>query len=129
MVEVRRTYRNVTHERCDTRELVVIDVLCFVGHLVVIAVATRREENNRDAVSRVLVVIAAAVVLLGVAVRVKLVVELERRRLRLCDRLYEITKLGRQPTRTNQLQISRPSTFHVIGSTTTDHVDVELRDD
>src|SRR5690242_14583975 len=113
MVAVGDAKRYVTNERRDTRQMVVVDVLRLVGHLVVVAMPAGGEERDRDAVSRVLVVVAAAVVLLRVAVGVELVVESERFRLRLVYRLDEVPQLRRQAPRSDQLEIARATTFDV----------------
>src|SRR5690348_14743075 len=52
---------DVVNELRHTPVLVEVEVLRFVRHLVIVAVATRGEEHDRDAVTRVHVVIAAAV--------------------------------------------------------------------
>src|SRR5258705_1183121 len=63
MVEIRDRLRDVIHELRHVRQLVVVDVLRLVRHLMVVAMIARREERDRDAVTRVHVMIAAAVVL------------------------------------------------------------------
>src|SRR5262249_32387725 len=98
-------------------------------HLVVVAMSASGEEHDRDAVARVLVVIAPAVVLLRMTVGVVLVVELEGRRLRLSHRLHEITELRGQATRADELQIARATALYVARSAAPHHVDVQLGDD
>src|SRR5258705_315154 len=78
MIEIRHRHRHVVHELGDVRQLVVVDVLRLVGHLMVVPVTAGREKRDRNAVARVHVMIAAAVVLLRVTRGVVLVVERER---------------------------------------------------
>src|SRR5881394_45088 len=102
VIEIRHRYRHVVHELCDVGQLVVVDVLRFVGHLMVVPVTSGREKLDRNAVARVHVVIAAAVVLLRVAGGIVLVVERERLASGLVDSLDEIAELGRETPRADQ---------------------------
>src|SRR5689334_10305730 len=61
VVEVRDRERDVVDELRRAPVWAVAQVLRLVGHLVVVAVTARREEDDRDAVAGVHVVVAAAV--------------------------------------------------------------------
>jgi hypothetical protein len=48
VVHVRHVFAKAIHEVADVRHVRVIDVFGFVGHLVIVAVQTRRHEHDRD---------------------------------------------------------------------------------
>src|SRR5437867_4332703 len=77
MIHVRDVRRNVSDEIRDRSQMRVVNVLRLIRQLVVVAVTARREERNRNAVARVLVVVAAAIDLLRVSARIERVVECE----------------------------------------------------
>ena len=89
---------------------------------------TGGKKHDRYAVARVLIVVASAVILLGMTIGVVLIVEVEGGGLRLRHRFDEITELAGQPTRADQLQVPRPATFHIVGMAPPDHVHVQLSD-
>src|SRR6476660_1794063 len=61
VIQVRDTDSNVVNELRRTTILIELQILRLVGHLVVVAMSTRREKHDWNAVARVHVVIAAAV--------------------------------------------------------------------
>ena len=73
--------------------------------------------------------IAAAVDVLRVTVRVELIIECERLLPGLVHRLDQIAELGREAARADELQVSRPTAILIIGAATANHVHVELRHD
>ena len=75
MVEVPDPIGNAVHELPDPLHAIVVDVLRLVGHLMVVRVTAGREEDDRNAVARIHVVIAAAIDVLRMPVRVERVVE------------------------------------------------------
>ena len=112
----------------------IVDVLWLVGDLVVIEVPSRAHEHDRDAIAGVLVVITAAVVLLGVSLSVEGVIEPEVVPARRVHAFHEIAKLRRKTARAEKLEVAlagaaRGTAGNVISATAADHVDVELRDD
>src|SRR5690349_8635840 len=109
MVQVRDSVGYVVNELRHARELVVVDVLRLVRELMIVAMPTRGEEDDRNSVARILVVIAAAVVLLRMSVGVVLIVEPERRLLRLPHALHQIAELRGETMRSDQLQVTRPA--------------------
>ena len=123
------TRAQIVYEDGDARHLIVVDVLRLVGQLVVVAVAAGREKDDRNAVARILVVVAAAVVLRGMSVRVELVVEMKRRGFRLGDRLDQVAELRGQSARPDELKVSGATALLVMRSAAADHVHIELRDD
>src|SRR5258705_379929 len=129
MVQVRDRRRDVMHELRHVRELVGVDVLRLVRHLGVVAGVPRPEERDRNAVARIHVVIAAAVVLLRMAGGVELIIERKRLLPRLVHGLDQVAQLGREPAGPDELQVSRPPAVLVVGAAAAHHVHVQLRDD
>src|SRR6267142_601198 len=129
MVQVRHRRRDVVHKLRHVRQLVVVDVLRLVRHLMVVAVIARREERDGNAVARVHVVIAPAVVLLRMPRGVELIIERERLLPSLVHGLDQIAELGREPARADELQVSRTAASLVVGAAPAHHVHVELRHD
>src|SRR5215218_6409137 len=109
VVEVGDPERRVAHERGHLGGAPVVDVLRLVRHLMVVRVAASGEEHHRDAVAGVLIVVAAAVDVLRVAVRVDGVVEVEPELVGLVYVFDQIPELGRQPPRADQLEVSWPT--------------------
>src|SRR5215207_1045130 len=99
VVEVGDPERRVAHERGHLGHAPVIDVLRLVSHLMVVRMAARGEEHHRNAITGVLIVVAAAVDVLWVAVGVDGVVEVEPELVGLVDVLDQVAELGRQPPR------------------------------
>src|SRR5688572_1314976 len=139
MIEITDAPRDVVNELRHTTELIVVEVLRLVRHLVVVAMPARGEEHDRNAVARVHVVIAAAIDVLRMTVGVERVVERESRFLFRVHILDEIAKLRREPTRADDLYVTFVATVQELARlsfarnvrrpTATDHVDVELHDD
>ncbi len=96
MVEVRYRLGDPVHQPRHIPQLLVIDVLRLVGQLVVVLVAAGAEEDDRDTVTRVHPVIAAAIVVLGMAVGVVLVVEHEAVTARGVHLFDQVAQLGGQ---------------------------------
>ena len=72
MIEVRQARLAMSATKlATTRELRIVDVLRLIRQLVIVAVPGGREERDRNAIARVLVVIAPAIDPLRVAVRVE----------------------------------------------------------
>jgi len=80
MVEVRNTHRDITDEIVYSHHVIVVDVLRLVRHLVIVRLLSGSEERYRNAVARIIVVVASAVDALGVSVGIVLVIEFERPR-------------------------------------------------
>ena len=95
MIEIRNSHRNVTDKICDSRHVLIVDVLRLVRHLVIVGMQAGREERDRNSVPRIVVVITAAVDPFRMPVRVELVVELEWSRTRSVDRFDNVSELGR----------------------------------
>src|SRR5262249_61516082 len=95
----------------------------------VVAMTAGRKERDRDAVARVLIVVAAAVVLLGMTVRVVRVVDAHRRRLCLGTRVDDFAELRRETLGADQLHIAWATVLLVVRRAAADHVHVQLRDD
>src|SRR5258708_3620734 len=104
----------------------------------VVRVSARGEEDDRDAVARVLVVIAPAIDVRWMAVGVHGIIECQRMLLGAIHGLGEIAQLRGESTRSNQLNVvgiavvslAFPGYSRVVsGRATTHHVHVELRDD
>src|SRR4051812_44915757 len=55
VVEVRHALGNVAHEARHARQLLVIDVLRLVRHLVIVAVSAGRKERDGNAIPSILV--------------------------------------------------------------------------
>ena len=90
----------VADTRCEIGDVlryanhaIVVDILRLVGNLVVVSVPARREEDDRDAVTRVLLVVATAIDVRGMTVGVHGVIECQRVFLGAVHRFREITQL------------------------------------
>src|SRR3954463_10734600 len=95
----------------------------------VFRMTARREKGHRNAVARVHVVIAAAVVLAGVPVRVVLIVVLERRVELSPFGIDDVAELRGEPARSDDLKRAGAAAGSHGTWSPTDHVDVDLRDD
>src|SRR5262245_54622527 len=95
----------------------------------VVAMTAGREKRDRDAVTRVLVVIAAAVILLRMTVRVVRVIDAHRRRLRLGGCVDDFAELRRETLGADQLDVPWTAILLVVRRAAADHVHVQLRDD
>ena len=95
VVEVAQLQRDVVDLLVDASHVTVLDVLRFIRHLMVVRVSTSGKEHDRNTISRVVRVIAAAIDVLRMAVRVHRVIELERHLLRRVHLLHDIAELSR----------------------------------
>src|SRR5438094_4282458 len=95
----------------------------------VFRMAAGRHEHDRNAITRIRIVVAAAVVLSRMPVRVIAVIELERGRELLAFHLDDVAELRRQSSRSNELQVARASAWRKRAWAATDHVDVDLSHD
>ena len=86
--------RHVGDQLRHPRHVRIVDVLWFVGELVIRRVAAGGEEGDRDAPLGVLIVIAASVDVHRVFVRIHAVVEHQVVLLRRVHALHEITEFG-----------------------------------
>ena len=77
VIQVGHVLGDVLDELVYVRHVGIVDVLRLIRDLVVIGVAAGREEGDRDAVAGVLVVVASAVDVHRVTIRVHAVVESE----------------------------------------------------
>src|SRR5665213_4520564 len=77
MIHVRNMHGEIFDEVVDTRHVVVVDVLWLVRYLMVIGVESSSEEDDRNVVAGVFVVIATAVDVVRITVRVHRIVECE----------------------------------------------------
>src|SRR5688500_4960570 len=94
VIEVGNRQRGLVDELRDDRHVRVFEVMRFIGDLMIIRVATGRDERDRDAELRVFVVIASAVDVLWMGVRVHRIIESKSELLLLVDRLEQVTHLG-----------------------------------
>ena len=117
------------HEARDLRELVEVDELDLVGDLVIVGVPAGRHEDDGDAVARVVVVVGAAVVLLGMAACIVLEVEHPVELLLDAHLLDEVTELRGELSRADELEVVRTAVDLVACLATADHIEIELRDD
>ena len=131
-------HRQVGDEPGHPGVMRIVDVLRFVGHLVVVRVAAGGEEGDRDAITGILVVVAAAVDVRRMAVGVEGVVEHQAVPAALVHRLHHVAQLGRDAARTDDLDVVRVAVDLVAGQglasdvrrvAAPDHVDVELGHD
>ena len=86
-----------------------------------------REEDDRNALRRVAVVIASVVELFGIARIVDLVVERQRLRQRCVGRAADVVQLGADAIGADQ--VHRVRLARLVVAVPADHVDVQLRDD
>src|SRR5262249_16264626 len=93
------------------------------------AVKTGREEHYRNPQASIVVMVAAAVDVLRVTVRVVLIVELERHLLRLVHLLNDVAELRGETARADELHVSLAAARDVLRRATAQHVYVELRHD
>jgi hypothetical protein len=129
MIEIRNVRRDISNESRNASKVRVVDVLRLVGELMVVDVTASAQERNWDSVPRVLVMITAAVVLLGMTGSIERVIELQAVPVVDVHPLEEITKFGRQSSRSDQLHIAWISAGKVARLSPADHVDIELSDD
>src|SRR5881296_2912265 len=95
----------------------------------VFRMTARGHEHDGNAIARVRVVVAAAVVLSRMTVRVVRVVELERGREFFALDLDDVAELCRQPSRADELQVAGTAAGRQCARSTTDHIDVDLSND
>src|SRR4051812_7039485 len=129
MIEIGHMRGNIGNESGNPCKVSVVDVLRLIRELMIVDVTARAHERDRNSVSRILVVIAAAVVLLRVSRCIERVVELQSVSIVEIHFLEKVTELGRQAPRTDELEITRISAGEIARLTSSDHVDVQLRND
>src|SRR5690242_19032824 len=77
VIEVGHTGRHVVNQLVHARHVLVLDVLRLVGDLVVVGVAAGGEEDDGNAIARVVRVVAATIDVLRMAVRGHRIIEPE----------------------------------------------------
>src|SRR5262245_12037841 len=95
----------------------------------VVAMTPGREKRDRNAIARVFIVVAAAVVLLRMTVRIVRVIDAHRRGFRLGGRVDDFAELRRKTFGADQLHIAWATILLVVPRAAADHVHVQLRDD
>ena len=122
MIQICHSLRDVEHELVYASHVRVLDVLWLVRRLVAIRLTAGGGENDRDTVPRIVRVIAAAIDVLRMPVRIHRVIELEGPRFGAVYPLGDVSKLGGQTTRSHRRQVVVRACQLVAGLVSADDV-------
>src|SRR4029453_13443452 len=109
MIRIGNPKRRVVNHPAHPGEVVVVDVLRFVGDLMIVEMLSPGEDHAGDPVARVVVVIGPAVILRGMPRRVVGVAEHEWRPLGGVGRFEHIPKLGGKAASAYNLEVRGPA--------------------